>query len=395
MNTQFLFKSGIICLLLTVNLTGCIKKAPEEKSGGQVPVVLKGKITSLDKSNVLKDAYIYVYKDNSTDFMDSPFIISGPSDENGEYSITLPSGKYYFIARKFLENKPKVSDLRMNPGEYYCYYGGNPVSVYNNQIFIGFNCSKIAKNETFELMQMKEKTGIKGVITYDDKPLSDAYLLIYSNKDSDFRGPVNILSRPTDNEGNFNIELPPGTYYVLAKKKKNTDVSRFYNVYQEGRNPMGNIAAGPLSQDDYFSYYHNNPVTVNEGTCVNISLAAINKLSSDEITHNNYFTPTKIEGIVKDTAQKPVQGLQVFAFRRRMMGAEKPAFVSNLTGADGKYIIYFNDYGLFYLMARDFVGRTPKYNDTFGYYFGTEDHSIAIKENTALNNIDIIVEKRQ
>ncbi|MEW6087686.1 MAG: hypothetical protein AB1498_05225 [bacterium] len=390
----------IICInifILAIISAGCSIKnksieAPKQSEKSSM-IAIEGKIVTLDRQNYLKNAYLYVYKDASTDFKDSPFLISNPTNENGEYSITLPEGRYYFVARKFLGDEPKTTNLEMQPEEYYAYYGGNPVNIFytsDKPVFIGFNCSKIIKKETIEPSAAGK--GIKGIVTYYGKPLIDSYVIVYQNSGADFRGQVYRRSLPTDTNGYFEINLTPGKYYILAKKKKETNPKMFYNVYHEGASePAGNIVAGPLFEGDYICYYPNNPVTVTEQNFVNINLPAVTKISLDDISQTNYATPTRIEGIVIDMDGKPMAGIRVFASRHKMlmlMGG-KPDFISNVTKEDGRYTINLTEDGVFYLGARDFIGRAPKTNEIFGYYFGTEDHSIVIKKNTVYKNIVI------
>lgn len=389
----------ILCInILIFSISpGCVKKTVDTPKKPQKAsmVTIEGKIVNLDRQNYLKNAYLYVYKDASNDFKESPFLISAPTNENGEYSITLPEGTYYFVARNFLGDEPKTADIKTLPDEYYSYYGGNPVNIFYNSdkpVFIGFNCSKIIKEETIEPSEEKERKGIKGTVTYNGKPLQDAYIIAYQNPDNDFRGQVYRRSLPTDASGYFEMNLTPGQYYVLAKKKKDTDPDTFYNVYHEGANePAGNIVAGPLFEGDYFCYYPDNPVTVTEHNFVNINLPAVTKISLEDISQTNYLTPTRIEGTVTDMDGKPMAGIRVFATRHKMlmlMGG-KPDFISNMTKEDGKYVLNLIEDGVFYLGARDYVGRAPKNNEIFGYYFGTEDHSIIIKKNTVYKNIVI------
>jgi hypothetical protein len=189
--------------------------------------------------------------------------------------------------------------------------------------------------------------GIAGQIMIDDKrPMVDAVVLLFS----DFSGPppnpfkywrIPDMGGGTDREGRFFIPLEDGTYYfMVAQKQANKEI-------------------GPPKESEYL-YFHGDgsgnplPVTVSEGRTVDLG----------RLKGAFFWTPamserakgiTAIEGVVVDTAGKPVANLAVFAFyspetRRR------PAFVSDRTDADGRYVLRVAEGGDYWLRARGVIG---------------------------------------
>ena len=81
------------------------------------------------------------------------------------------------------------------------------------------------------------KTGITGQVVLKEggAPLADAYVNIYPDATSNLLGPSQFISSPTDALGRYTLEVPPGTYYVVARKR------------------VSGQPSGPLSPGDFYS----------------------------------------------------------------------------------------------------------------------------------------------
>jgi hypothetical protein len=75
--------------------------------------------------------------------------------------------------------------------------------------------------------------------------------------------------------------------------------------------------------------------------------------------------------------------------------SERPKYVSEKTGPDGRYLIYLPAGGTYYLAARDKFGGPPKLGDLYGRYDqGTiEPSALVIRQGEILAEVDITVTK--
>ena len=72
----------------------------------------------------------------------------------------------------------------------------------------------------------------------------------------------------------------------------------------------------------------------------------------------------------------------------------KPSFVSEASGADGRYEIWAEREGVFFLGARLEIGRARELGEAVGRYGGTTDAAVTVSlEGGELKGFDIIVEE--
>lgn len=388
--TRFLNKISILFLVLLL-ITGCSaassrsaiiksEKAHDQLSG------INGKVVLEEKYNYIENAYVFAY--TGIDFDSSKYFISEPTAKDGSYRLYLPEGQYYIVAKK--SSRGRI--LSGNPGknDYFSYYGGNPVVVKKNEFFfIGLNCSQKKTNKTFHKSKEQNKSGITGKATYKNQPLEGAYILVFENAENNFRGSFYSISDPTDKEGIFSVDLPPGKYYILAKKMKQ-DEEPYIHPYGKGKIlERVSITAGPLKQGDYHYYYNENPVEVKENFYTSLELPCTVKISDDDKTYYNISTgKMRIEGRVVDENNKPVANVYAFASTNRLM-EEKPEYLSNPTKADGSYVLYIKKPGWYYIGARDYLGRPMRRGDLFGYYNQVGNNIIKVTDDDIIKNITI------
>jgi hypothetical protein len=187
--------------------------------------------------------------------------------------------------------------------------------------------------------------GISGTVV---APVEGAYIYVY-RKGANPHGPAEvILPAPTTADGTFSVELLPGEYTLVARRRSNLD------------------NAGPLSAGDQRS----DPVdvTIPAGGSIEVSLP-LNVKADAEMRS---FVPPKewttaISGVVKDPDGKPVQGARVHVYTYVQM-SERPKYVSERTGPDGKYVVFLPKGGTYYLAARDRFGGPPRIGDLYGRY---------------------------
>lgn len=188
-------------------------------------------------------------------------------------------------------------------------------------------------------------SGVAGTVF---TPAEGVYVYVY-RKGVDPHGPADvILPAPTTADGTFSVELPPGEYTLVARKRSNQD------------------NAGPLSPGDQRS----DPVdiAIPAGGMAKATLA-MNVKDDNEL---RAFVPpkewtTSISGTVRDPDGKPVSGARVHIYTYVQM-SERPKYVSERTGPDGKYVVFLPKGGTYYIAARDRFGGPPRIGDLYGRY---------------------------
>lgn len=204
-------------------------------------------------------------------------------------------------------------------------------------------------------------------------PLEGTYLYVFK-KGMDLYGPAFAVSEATGADGGFDLTLPEGEYIVVARKRGNGDTS-------------GPVLAGD-NKSDFMTIVVKadmQPITV---------LAPVKVGDQRRLTKETAATTTGLSGRVLDADGKPVEGSRVHVYDHVQM-SERPKYVSEKTGPDGRYLIYLPQGGTYYLAARDKFGGPPKLGDLYGRYDqGTiEPSAVVIRQDEILQNIDIIVTK--
>lgn len=204
-------------------------------------------------------------------------------------------------------------------------------------------------------------------------PLEGTYLYVYK-KGMDLYGPAFAISEATGPDGAFDLNLPEGEYIVVARKRNNGDTT------------------GPVLAGDNKSEFTAIVVTA-EMAPVTV-MAPVKVGDQRRVSKDVVVTTTGLAGQVLDADGKPVEGTRVHVYDHVQM-SERPKFVSEKTGPDGRYLIYLPQGGTYYLAARDKFGGPPKIGDLYGRYDqGTiEPSALVVKENEIVQNVNLTVTK--
>jgi len=207
-------------------------------------------------------------------------------------------------------------------------------------------------------------------------PLAEAYVSVY-REGMDLKGPPFTTSQPTGPDGDFSIALPPGKYFFVLRQRTGGDV------------------VGPVRTGDYHSEVV-GPITVRGGETIPRDLIAVRKVGETKDLPSTTPAPTStgISGVIADSDGKPVKDARVHAYTYPQM-SERPKYVSEATGADGRFVLFFPEGGTFYLAARNRFGGPPKIGELYGRYDdGTvEPSAIHVKDNEIIEHVDITVHK--
>ncbi len=159
------------------------------------------------RGNPVKGVEIFVY--NSTDTRRPADFISARTDIEGIYSITLPLGKYWAVAR--LRGGEKYGPLMAGDR-----HSGEPMELELDgpeEFEQDFTVMDIREAARLMKKTREDHFQVKGVI-YDKKgqPVSDVY--IFANRGMSMEVIPDYLSAWTDEKGRYKLYLPAGKYYI-------------------------------------------------------------------------------------------------------------------------------------------------------------------------------------
>jgi len=292
------------------------------------------------------------------------------TDENGIASCLLPPGRYFLLARW----RGDGDYLRPNaPGDRFAYFGGNPVYVHAGsagELHLGLE-------EVYPPPSPQSGepagTGVAGFVRGSEGPLEGAHVFAYTRTDSGFRDLGFAASAPTGEDGGFLLDLPPGNYFLVARRRASGGM------------------AGPLRKGDSFGYFPDNPVTVERDRLTRVVIPATRlKLRNVPAYSRDYAAPASIEGKILDRNGNPRRGVYAALYDNPEL-LNRPQFLSEVTGPDGRFRLPVPLPGRYYLGARSGYGGSPGPGDLYGRYEGSPDHAIVVRDGDRLTGIDIVV----
>lgn len=220
------------------------------------------------------------------------------------------------------------------------------------------------------------KTGIRGQVVLKEggAPLADAYVNIYPDASSNLLGPSQFISSPTDAMGRYAIEVPPGTYYVVARKR------------------VSGQPSGPLSPGDFYSEHERISAVVMAGklAVVDLAVAPMKAPMFFKKQMTPQQTSTGIRGVLLDAAGKPVPGSFAIAYTNAEM-QRLPDFVSTLSDGNGNFTVYLPEGGTYYLGARIHAWDMPRPGELYGRLGGESPQPVAVVKGEFVDNVRIVL----
>ena len=299
-------------------------------------------------------------------------VVSGTTGGDGAARFPLAPGRYFLVAQ-WRRDGDHVRPIA--PGDRFAYFGGNPVYVSR-----GAAREIVLALEEFDLPPRDAAappglSGVEGVVLSGGVPLTDAQVTAYLKPDGGFRDMGFAASAPTAGDGRFLLDLPPGAYYLVARRRA-----------------AGGVA-GPLRKGDAFGYYAANPVTVEPGRFARVAIpATVLRLRNAPAYSGEYAAAAFIEGRILGRDGKPRRGLYAALYDNPEL-LNRPVFLSDVTGDDGRYRLPVPAPGTYYLGARGGYGGSPAPGDLYGRYEGSPDHSLTVRDGDRLTGVDIVVEE--
>ncbi len=305
--------------------------------------------------------------------------IVGMTDDEGIAAFAPPPGPHDLVAQW---RRDGDFARPIAPGDRFAYYGMNPVYVAPGPAASTQGSARqiILTLEEFtappsEMAASGLSAGIAGIVMSDGDPVAEARVSAYLRSDRGFRQLGFATSAPTAPGGEFFLELPPGRYYLVARKRA-----------------AGGMA-GPLRKNDFFGYYPANPVTVGAGRAVNVVIpVTLLKLRNSPLYLGDSSTSAYIEGRIVGRDGKPRRGVYAALYFNPDL-LDRPVFMSDVTGDDGRYRLPVPVAGTYYLGARQGYGGSPAFGSLYGRYEGSPAHAVSVREGDRLTGIDIIVEE--
>ncbi len=217
-------------------------------------------------------------------------------------------------------------------------------------------------------------TGITGKVRLKGaaSPLAGAYINIYPNTISNLLGPSQFLSAPTEIDGSYSIELPPGKYYVVARKRSSGQ------------------ANGPLKTGDYYSEHQRIIAQVEAGklTLVDLEMAQMKAPMFFKKDLAETITETGIRGVLIDEQGKPVPGGFAIAYTDHNL-QRLPDFASTLTNQNGEFTLYLPEGGDYYLAARIHAWDMPRTGELYGKHGGENPIAMNVADKSFIEGVEI------
>ena len=220
------------------------------------------------------------------------------------------------------------------------------------------------------------KTGISGQISLrkTGQPVEGAYVNIYPDTISNLLGPSQYISTPTDAQGKYSLEVPPGTYYVVSRKR------------------VSGQASGPLSPGDLFSDHQRVVTTVVEGKIarVDVDLAPMKAPMFFKKATGELQTDTGIKGVLVDSTGKPVPGSFALAYTDPDI-KRLPDYASTLSDSEGNFVIYLPQGGTYFLGARVHAWDMPRPGELYGKFGDPEPTPVAVADGAFIEGVTIVL----
>jgi len=193
-----------------------------------------------------------------------------------------------------------------------CHIGKNLLVLETLSLFLVLLCFYVAP------LRAEERALLKGrVLDIRAMPVNGAEVFIYDSPD--VRRPADFISAGTGQDGTFQIDLPPGIYWAVARLRSEEQ----YGPLMPGDKHSGDPVEMELAPGEEFEY---------DFTVVDIRETARLKIK----TREDYI---RIKGRVLDTHDKPVEKVYVIANKDKECPVI-PDYLSAWTGNDGDYTIY-------------------------------------------------------
>ncbi len=334
-------------LVLLVGLAGCAASARPVPS----PARLEGKVSVSGRG--LPGAEVLLYPAAwRPDGRWEP-VARAVSAGDGRFVLEAPAGRYLVVARA---------------PERFAYFGRNPVRLLRG--VSGLHLPLVPVHPVERLRVREGEEAIEGRVLADGSPLAGARVFVYLDPRGGFRGPGYAVSEPTGADGRFVLNLPPGTYFLAARRR---------------RVP----GPGALHPGDRFGVLPELPVRLGRGERVRVLLETVELPSAERMGRFRAET-ARLLGRIVDPAGRPLAGMRACLYRSAQM-LDRPEAFSEPTGADGRFVLETSAAGVLYLGARERLGGPPGPGERIGFYRGPQGARIHIRPGERVEDLLVVV----
>lgn len=305
--------------------------------------LIEGRVIDGDEPIAGMRVAAYASLDPST----APLAISAPTGADGSYRLAVEA--------------EHVALYASDPSGRFAFCGRNPVALdAGAPVWAGLQLvAHTPPNAT--IYDDEYSAGLDGQVLFAGQPLADAVVYLYLDVGDDLKGQGYRRSLPTGADGYFAFDnLPESDYFLVARKRQSGAV------------------LGPVREGDLLGVYPANPLHLQAGQKTELSFSLVPKLPGSGSETPNRTSDILLRGEIVDEQGQPLAGLHLFAYRDRVIGHDRPAALSAVTGADGRFEVHFAEPGTYYVGARQFYGDSPAPGELFGMYEKTADHSLMV-----------------
>ncbi|MBI4698144.1 MAG: carboxypeptidase regulatory-like domain-containing protein [Nitrospirae bacterium] len=168
------------------------------------------------------------------------------------------------------------------------------------------------------------------VIDAEGRPVKGAEVFLYDN--NNIRRPADFISSKTDNEGRFNMAVPPGKYLAVSRLRSSEKYGPLLPVDKHSGEPV--------------------EIELELGKEIAYEFKVSNLKEAAEMMRKNREDFFKLSGRVLDKDSAPVKDIYAFAYTG-LEPSEVPDYLSAWTDDSGNYTIFLpaGEYSVGYASA--------------------------------------------
>lgn len=339
--------SLLFCLAL---LTGCAS-IPTPSGGNSGWPKVEGLVSHHSKS--FPGATINLRRAENFSTATAP-VETATADDKGRFALFVEPGDYLLTAEA--------------PG-YFAFFGRNPLRVHADQKNLSLPLASTHVPTTAKVAAGSE--GLDGRVLFEGEPVEGAVVQVYLDAKNGFRGQPYAFTLPTAGDGRFSLDIEPGRYHVVAKKRA-----------------LGQ-KTGPLEAGDLFGALPELPLPLSTGERLTVNLETV-MLPSAEMMARYQTKFSLLSGRIVDESGYPVAGFRPCLYPNARM-LDEPLAVGEPTGPDGRFTLRTSRTGAFWVGARETLGGPPSSGERVGFMRPFPPEGLAISPGVSMADLLVIV----
>jgi parallel beta-helix repeat protein len=277
-------------------------------------------------------AEVRAYSSVAAGLWETGYVAKALTDGNGVFRLPVPPGRYFVVGR-----------AESPAGTLFAFPGRNPVAVaLGEETDIGLP-SVLAPPRAAEGASPSPRPSVVARATHLGESARGVTVQAFRPGAPDFRGP-GVASAVTNEGGMATLYLPPGDYFLAAKKRTT------------------GAALGMVDEGGLFGVYPYSPVKLPAGTSVAVEIPLFEKrgILEEKEAPSPRETP-RVGEVFQGTATiggKPAEGYVVF-FYRPPETIGRPLARSSTGGRDGSFTVSLPGPGTYMAYLRKAIPGLP------------------------------------